>query len=107
VVDPTEAPDTGLSSSRRRLVICLDGTWNNAERTEAKDKPAAGHKIYLPTNVLKIYRAILPVASDGATQIAYYSEGVGSLVGDRSRLGRLEVLAGDAGLVLYDGFKPI
>jgi uncharacterized protein (DUF2235 family) len=76
----------------RRLVLCLDGTWNNAE-CEDKHRQLGGHKIYLPTNVLKISRAVCPIAADGVSQIAYYSEGVGSLVGDRSRIGRVEVLA--------------
>src|SRR5258708_28751070 len=85
--------DTAAPNQRpRRLVLCLDGTWNNAEQTKDKSKQVTGHEIYLPTNVLKIYRAVCPVAADGVSQISYYSEGVGSLVGDRSRIGKMEVL---------------
>jgi uncharacterized protein (DUF2235 family) len=80
----------------RRLIICLDGTWNSAEQgKEPVGGPATPplRMIYLPTNVLKIYRAVLPEAEDGTSQIAYYSEGVGSFVGDRSALGKLQVVA--------------
>lgn len=81
---PPEAPPM------RRLVICLDGTWNNAERgTEVED----GRTRFFPTNVLKTYRAVLPVAPDGTTQIAYYSEGVGGFVGEPTRLLRLQTLS--------------
>ena len=67
----------------RRLVLCLDGTWNNAERgTEVE----AGRTRFKPTNVLKTYRAVVPAAPDGTTQIAYYSEGVGAFVGEPTRL---------------------
>lgn len=74
----------------RWIVICLDGTWNNAERgTEQK----GGRILFKPTNVLKVYRALLPVAPDGTTQIAYYNEGVGAFVGEKTRLFRLQILA--------------
>ena len=98
--------DTTAAASPRRLVLCLDGTWNNAEHTEDRTKQVTGHNIYLPTNVLKLYRAVCPVADDGVSQIAYYSEGVGSLVGDRSRIGKMEVLLDRAlGGALGGGFE--
>lgn len=50
----------------RSLVVCCDGTWNSADQDGA------------PTNVTKMARAILPQAQDGAAQIVYYDEGVGS-----------------------------
>jgi uncharacterized protein (DUF2235 family) len=63
----------------RRLVICLDGTLNNAEQSVAN---VDTHKLFKPTNVLKTCRALLPVAADGASQIAYYVEGVGSVISE-------------------------
>ena len=102
--DDTAAPNQGLRP--RRLVLCLDGTWNNAEQTKDKSKQVTGHEIYLPTNVLKLYRAVCPVAADGMSQISYYSEGVGSLVGDRTRIGKMEVLVDRAlGGALGGGFE--
>lgn len=74
----------------RWIVICLDGTWNNAERGTEQQ---GGRTLFKPTNVLKVYRALLPVAPDGTTQIAYYNEGVGAFVGEKTRLFRLQVLA--------------
>ncbi len=52
----------------KRIVICSDGTWNVPD-------PTNGSK---PTNVAKIYRAILPVAADGVQQLVFYDEGIGS-----------------------------
>jgi len=72
--------------TRKRLVVCLDGTWNNPERGQA----AGGRARFKPTNVLKTYRAVLPVAADGTPQIAYYLEGVGAFVGEPTRFGRLQ-----------------
>lgn len=52
----------------KRLIVCCDGTWQRAGQP-------------VPTNVVKIARAILPQASgpDGAPiqQIVYYDAGVG------------------------------
>ncbi len=51
----------------RRLIVCADGTWNSNDEQK-------GH----PTNVVKMARAILPVAPDGTSQIVYYHQGVGT-----------------------------
>lgn len=74
----------------RRLVLCLDGTWNNAERGKVVQ---GGRTRFEPTNVLKMYRAVLPVGPDGTTQIAYYNQGVGAFVGEPSRLLRLQTVS--------------
>src|SRR5258708_29432018 len=74
----------------RRLVVCLDGTQNSPE--QAVDPASKVVKLYKPTNVLKTFRAILPVGKDGMNQIAYYSEGVGSMIGEESGYARVEVL---------------
>lgn len=54
---------------RKRIVICADGTWNRPEEDLAKD---------VPTNVLKLARAIAPIAADGVPQQVFYDWGVGS-----------------------------
>ena len=51
----------------RRLIVCADGTWNSNDEQK-------GH----PTNVVKMTRAILPVAGDGTSQVVYYHQGVGT-----------------------------
>ena len=70
----SQAPPT-----HRRLVICFDGTENNAEQ-EVEVK--AGHKVFKPTNVLKTFRAVVPVTRDGTSQLTFYTEGVGGLIGE-------------------------
>jgi uncharacterized protein (DUF2235 family) len=50
----------------RKLIVCLDGTWNQRDSKEA------------PTNVAKIARAIAPLDEDGISQLIYYHPGVGS-----------------------------
>jgi uncharacterized protein (DUF2235 family) len=52
-------------SSKRRLVVCTDGTWNDP----LKDTP---------TNVVKIARAVRRRDTDGVTQVVYYHPGVGT-----------------------------
>lgn len=54
---------------KKRIVICADGTWNRPEEDLEKD---------FPTNVLKLGRAIKPVAPDGVPQQIFYDWGVGS-----------------------------
>ncbi len=49
----------------KRIVICSDGTWNS---------PVDGET----TNVLKLSRAIKPVASDKKAQVVFYDWGVGT-----------------------------
>lgn len=70
--------DTRERQSRpRRLVVCLDGTWNS---TYTRKKREAGHYVIKPSNVLKLARAILPRSpADQRDQIVYYDIGVGSL----------------------------
>ena len=51
--------------SSKRIVICLDGTWNDPEDQ-------------IPTNVLRVARAIKPHARDNTEQVVFYDWGVGS-----------------------------
>ena len=53
----------------KRIVICADGTWNRPEKDPQKE---------WPTNVLRMARAIKPVADDGVVQQVFYDWGVGS-----------------------------
>lgn len=52
----------------KRIVICADGTWNRPEENPKEDHP---------TNVLRISRAIKPLA-DGVIQVVFYDWGIGS-----------------------------
>jgi len=60
---------------KRRLILCLDGTWNSNDKSS---------KV---TNVVKLLRSIPPVADDGTSQILYYGRGVGTAKGDKMRGG--------------------
>ncbi len=74
--------------NRKRLVVCCDGTWNDADDAASR-----------PTNVARIARAVLPLDSrdggPGIPQIVSYSSGVGTTGGSFDRL-----LAGAVGLGL-------
>lgn len=60
----------------RRIVLCLDGTWNSAF---AEAKRRDGKTVLKPSNPLKLARAVKQFAADGTEQIVYYAIGVGSL----------------------------
>tara|TARA_R110000796_G_scaffold54365_1_gene127187 strand:- start:47119 stop:48384 length:1266 start_codon:yes stop_codon:yes gene_type:complete len=57
--------------TKRRLILCLDGTWNSNDKST---------KI---TNVVKLLRSIPSVAFDGTSQILYYGRGVGTARGEK------------------------
>ena len=52
--------------TKKRLIVCLDGTWNTPDEGEN------------PTNVVKIMRAISPTGNDDLHQIVFYDKGVGT-----------------------------
>ena len=58
----------------KRLVVCLDGTWNS---------PDQGRN---PTNVVKIMEAIPPRDAAGTRQITFYDAGVGADSGQVDRI---------------------
>ena len=62
---------------QKRLVLCLDGTWNSGfEERKRRD----GHDVLKPTNPLKLCRAVCPTdPKSGMPQITYYDLGVGAL----------------------------
>jgi uncharacterized protein (DUF2235 family) len=62
----------------RHLVLCLDGTWNNAYKLK---KRTDGEAVLKPSNVLKTARAAVPHdAVRDRQQVVYYDVGVGSIV---------------------------
>ena len=74
----------------RRLILCLDGTWNSTANEQEREE---GGVVLRPTNPLKICRAIKPVADK--QQIVYYDIGVGSLA----------MYSGTANRILYRADK--
>lgn len=60
------------SQEKKRIIICADGTWNEPERKDEKTGKM------LPTNVLKVARAVLPRDKNGVDQVVYYHVGVGT-----------------------------
>ena len=50
----------------KRLVVCLDGTWNTPDNGDN------------PTNVVKMMRSVRASAADGTPQVAFYDRGVGT-----------------------------
>lgn len=54
---------------KKRIVVCADGTWNRPEKDLKED---------IPTNVLRLSRAIKPVGIDQTPQQVFYDWGVGS-----------------------------
>ncbi|HKI02745.1 MAG TPA: DUF2235 domain-containing protein [Thermoanaerobaculia bacterium] len=70
-------PGPEVNPLPRRIVLCLDGTWNSTYAEKHRDD---GSKVVKPTNVLKLCRSALqqdPV--DKRAQLVYYHTGVGSL----------------------------
>ena len=53
----------------KRIILCLDGTWNQPESTGGETHP---------TNVLKFMRALRTTGRDGEAQVVYYGRGVGT-----------------------------
>lgn len=83
----------------KRIVLCLDGTWNS---TYTWGRRSGGNKVLKPSNVLKLSRAVEPRDGDGREQIAYYDVGVGALAkypGVANRLLHLadKILGGKSG----------
>src|SRR5215469_7685402 len=71
MADPATAP---AILPNRRIVICLDGTWNTVNDN---------------TNVWRLKSLLAPAGKDGLEQRAYYSTGVGTTYGERISGGML------------------
>jgi len=66
------------SAPPKRLVLCLDGTWNNPYDEQKR----VGEKtpVIKPSNPLKTCRVVVPFdEASGRIQVAYYATGVGSM----------------------------
>jgi uncharacterized protein (DUF2235 family) len=61
----------------KRIVICFDGTWNKP----ADEALTATQQV--ETNVCRFYKSVKDVAPDGAKQVKWYDEGVGTKWYDR------------------------
>lgn len=59
---------------KKRLILCLDGTWNNVEDN---------------TNVWRLSQLVATKGADGVPQQIYYTPGVGTARGERLRGGSL------------------
>nr|OQO18155.1 hypothetical protein B0A51_16960 [Rachicladosporium sp. CCFEE 5018] len=67
--------------SPKKLIVCCDGTWANADNAWVKDKfGGAGHPVN-PTNVTRLARAIQDQDDGHHQQIVYYQAGVGTGLG--------------------------
>lgn len=74
---PEGTPTMPAPPTPRRLVLCLDGTWNS---TYVQKQRGDGHRVLKPSNVLKLCRSVLPFdAASGREQVTYYDAGVGSM----------------------------
>lgn len=62
------------AKTRRRLILCLDGTWNTADSEEI-------------TNIVRLRDMLQPGVTDGVEQRIYYDEGVGTRGGLDTYLG--------------------
>ncbi|KAI0458317.1 hypothetical protein F5B21DRAFT_22857 [Xylaria acuta] len=69
--------------SRKRIVVCCDGTWQNSDDGRIG---SSGKKLQVPSNVTRISRCFKRTCSDGTFQIIYYQSGVGSRSGALDRL---------------------
>jgi len=75
----------------KKIVICLDGTWQNPYKMKQRDD---GSQVLKPSNVLKLSRAVLPNdPTDDRSQITYYDAGIGALVKYPGRANRFLSLA--------------
>lgn len=91
---PASASAASSAAGFRRIVLCLDGTWNSTYDRKFRED---GSTVLKPTNVLKLCRAVRPVDSSGRQQLTYYDIGVGSLAKYPGTANRLLYLA-DKGL---------
>ncbi len=54
----------------KKIIICCDGSWNTPDQQE--------NNIPVPTNVIKLVRAIKPLDSNNISQVVFYDQGVGT-----------------------------
>lgn len=68
-----------MSSRGKRILLCLDGTWDNSDN--GYEKPTwqnSNATLQVPSNVTRLYRALKTEGLDGKRQVMYYQPGVGT-----------------------------
>ncbi|KAJ5716236.1 hypothetical protein N7493_008147 [Penicillium malachiteum] len=68
-------------SDKRRLILCLDGTWMNSDKGDDQTSGSRYGTLAPPTNVTRMYRSLQKRGPHGESQIMYYHPGVGSTGG--------------------------
>jgi len=63
-------------TKHKKIILCLDGTWNNTYAEALRDD---GSKLIKPSNVLKVARGLKTICDDGCVQLVHYDYGVGAL----------------------------
>jgi uncharacterized protein (DUF2235 family) len=61
----------------KRIVLCFDGTWN---KPSDENLPAPQQ---VETNVSRFFKSVSDAGKDGARQVKWYDEGVGTAWYDR------------------------
>jgi uncharacterized protein (DUF2235 family) len=61
----------------KRIVLCFDGTWN---KPSDENLPA---RQQVETNVSRFFKSLSDAGRDGARQVKWYDEGVGTAWYDR------------------------
>ncbi|KAI1421416.1 hypothetical protein F5Y12DRAFT_718464 [Xylaria sp. FL1777] len=75
------------SPSKKRIIVCCDGTWQNSDNGYVKSNDTKSKSnLQVPSNVTRISRCFRRTCSDGTFQIIYYQSGVGSRSGIIDRL---------------------
>lgn len=72
--------------TKKRIIICCDGTWQNSDNGHAKSSNKTEPILQIPSNVTRISRCFKRTCSDGVFQIIYYQSGVGSRSGGLDRI---------------------
>ncbi|KAJ3567161.1 hypothetical protein NPX13_g6866 [Xylaria arbuscula] len=71
--------DMSETSSKKRIIVCCDGTWQNSDNGHTKSADAKkSSSTQMASNVTRISRCFKRTCSDGTFQIIYYQSGVGS-----------------------------
>ncbi|KAL8732945.1 MAG: hypothetical protein Q9181_003751 [Wetmoreana brouardii] len=90
----TVAPPGAYLRSRKRLVVCCDGTWLD------NTMGLMNKKIPLPSNITRITHAIKAKSSDGVPQVVFYEPGVGTEGGITNK-----IIGGATGQGLSDNIR--
>jgi uncharacterized protein (DUF2235 family) len=78
-MDATTLPASTATPTHptRRIVLCLDGTWNSTYSNQRREDKS---EVVKPSNVLKLSRVVFPIDPvSGQPQLVYYDLGIGSM----------------------------